>query len=284
MRKFRDSDKPFFLATGFLKPPLPFNAPTKYWDLYDPAEITLPQNDSRSPDIPKETYHNWGELRNYHDIPPEGPLSDDLARTLVHGYYASLSYSDAQVGKVLDELDRLGMAENTIVVLWGDHGYNLREHGLWNKHCNFETSLHIPLIIRAPGMETGQKISSIVETVDLYPTISKLAGLSLPDNKGQLDGKSLVPLLKDPSASHKGYAVSRWYNGITLIEGSQFYTEWSEAPQDIYSRMLFDHDSDPHENNNLANDEKYEGQVQQLSNTLHQVWGEDFNDGSKTAN
>lgn len=277
LRKLKHREQPFFLAAGFLKPHLPFNAPQKYWDLYDRNQISFPPNDTVSSDIPEEAYHNSGELRNYHNIPPKGRLPDELARTLIHGYYACVSYSDVQIGRVLDELERLGLAKNTIVVLWGDHGYNLREHGLWNKHCNFETSLHIPLIIRDPRMEGGKEIRTIVETIDLYPSLIELAGLPLPESKGQLEGESLVSLMEDPSVNHKGYAVSKWYDGVTLIKGPYFYTEWSNYPAEVYAEMLFDHRSDPAENNNLANNTGYDGLVQQLSDSLHQVRGEDFN-------
>ncbi|MHC4742749.1 MAG: sulfatase, partial [Planctomycetota bacterium] len=138
LRCLKDMDKPFFLALGFLKPHLPFNAPKKYWDMYKREEIDLADNPFRPKGAPDAALHNWGELRSYAGIPKKGPLSEDMARTLVHGYYACVSCTDAQIGRVLDELKRLGLDDNTIVVLWGDHGWNLGEHGLWCKHCNFE--------------------------------------------------------------------------------------------------------------------------------------------------
>ncbi|MEZ6046473.1 MAG: sulfatase [Planctomycetaceae bacterium] len=153
LQRLSKQQEPFYLAVGFYKPHLPFNAPRKYWDLYDQNQIKLPKNYYVPEDAPAESIHNSGELRAYSNIPKTGPVSDETARNLIHGYYACVSYTDAQIGKVLDELDRLGLAENTIVVLWGDHGWNLGEHTLWCKHSCYETSLQIPLIVRAPGMK-----------------------------------------------------------------------------------------------------------------------------------
>jgi len=137
----KNLDKPFFLAAGFHKPHLPFNAPEQYWALYD-GKVRLPENNYPPLNAPAESLHNFGELRAYAGVPSAGPVTDEFARTLIHGYYACVSYTDAQIGKILDELERLDLDRNTIVILWGDHGWNLREHGLWCKHCNYETSLH----------------------------------------------------------------------------------------------------------------------------------------------
>ena len=161
LQRLKKMDKPFFLAVGFRKPHLPFNAPKKYWDLYKREEIDLADNPFRPKGAPDAALHNWGELRQYYGIPRKGSLSEDMPRTLIHGYYACVSYADAQVGRVLAELDRLGLRDDTIVVLWGDHGWQLGEHGLWCKHCNFETSLHSPLIVRAPGIEGGKKTNAL---------------------------------------------------------------------------------------------------------------------------
>jgi arylsulfatase A-like enzyme len=264
--------EPFFLALGFLKPPLPFNAPKKYWDLYDPEDLPVPEAGFRPENAPPRAFHSWGELRNYDDIPREGPLSDAVARKLIHGYYACVSATDAQVGKVLRALERTGLADNTIVVLWGDHGYNLREHGLWCKHCIFETSLHVPLIIKAPGMAPAS-IEGIAEFVDLYPTLCELAGLRKP---AHLEGSSLVPMMKDPSNPGDGIAVSRWGNGFTLVQGDYFYTEWRDADDALQARMLFDHSKDPEELNNVAENPLYSGAVQQLSETLRRERGPTF--------
>lgn len=274
LKKLKKSGKPFFLAAGFLKPHLPFNAPEKYWALYDSTDIVLPTNTGKPQDAPDEAMHDWGELRAYKDIPATGPLTDQMAHTLKHGYYACVSYTDAQIGKILNALDSLGLSENTIVVLWGDHGWNLREHGLWCKHCNFETSLHVPLLIRAPGYQAGQS-NAITEFVDVYPTLCELAGIPIPDHA---EGSSLVPVLKDPENQNTdGIAVCRWREGFTIIHGNNFYTEWSDSSGQVYADMLYDHIADPDENTNISKKEEAKGLVEKLSKLLHQKWGEHIN-------
>jgi arylsulfatase A-like enzyme len=167
MRRLAKADKPFFLATGFWKPHLPFAAPKKYWDLYDREKIDLADNPFAPKGAPRQALHRWGELRGgYTDIPSKGPLSDDKARELIHGYYACVSFIDAQIGRLMAELKRQGLADNTLVVLWGDHGWNLGEHGLWCKHCNFETSLHSPLILAGPGVPEGRHRLPVTVTAE----------------------------------------------------------------------------------------------------------------------
>jgi len=273
--KLKKSGKPFFLATGFFKPHLPFNAPKKYWDLYDPNEIKMPENTYKPKDAPDESMHDWGELRSYSGIPTEGSLTDEVARNLKHGYYACVSYTDAQVGKILNALDSLGMRENTVVVLWGDHGWNLREHGLWCKHCNFHTSLHTPLIVSAPGYAKNKSAETITEFVDVYPTLCELAEIPVADHA---EGKSFVNVLKNPDAEIDGIAVSRWREGWTLIKDDYFYTEWFDNNDQVYARMLFNHSNDPDENVSIVLKEENKQLVTELSNVLHQNLGEKFND------
>jgi len=249
LRRLKGVDKPFFLALGFLKPHLPFNAPKKYWDMYKRREIDLADNPFRPKGAPDTALHNWGELRQYHGIPAKGPLSDELARTLVHGYYACVSYTDAQIGRVVDELDRLGLRDNTVVILWGDHGWNLGEHGLWCKHCNFETSLHSPLIVRGPGIQAGMKIDALTEYLDIYPSLCELCGLPLP---GHLQGRSFVPLLKEPNLPWKKAVFSRYFRGDSVKTDQYRYTEWRRKNGDIYARMLYDHKVDWVENVNIS--------------------------------
>ena len=194
--KLKEKDQPFFLAVGFANPHLPFNSPKKYWDLYDREKITLASN--RFP--PKNAYEGAlagsGEIRVYEGIPRKGSIPDDQARELRHGYYAAVSFIDACVGRVLDELDRLGLAENTIVVLWGDHGWKLGEHDEWCKHSNVHLDTHSPLLIRAPDRKsTGTPSKALTEFVDIYPTLCDLAGLEKP---AHLEGDSLAPLLDKP--------------------------------------------------------------------------------------
>ncbi len=243
------------------KPHLPFNAPEKYWALYD-GKVTLPDNPFPPENAPQEAMHNFGELRAYAGVPPEGPVTDDFARQLIHGYYACVSYTDAQIGKVLRELERLELDRNTIVILWGDHGWNLREHGLWCKHCNFETSLHTPLILKVPGTRQVASNAEIVEYVDIYPTLCELAGLDLP---AHLQGKSFMDLLFDQEAKSDGVAICQWYAGITTIREHWFYTEWVNDQDSAYARMLYDHRVDPGENVNISEREENGPVISDLS-------------------
>jgi arylsulfatase A-like enzyme len=208
-------DKPFFLAVGFVKPHLPFVAPTKYFDLYPPAEqIPLPPDMKRPANAPDLAFtRNFGELRGYVGMPKDmDPVTDQQASELIRGYYAATSYMDAQVGRVIAELEKLGLRENTIVILWGDHGWHLGEQGQWCKHTNFENAARAALMISVPGRtgETptrGAKTDALVEFVDIYPTLCQLAGLDLPSG---LEGTSFVPLLSDPTRAWKSAAFSQY--------------------------------------------------------------------------
>lgn len=274
LRRLKSAGKPFFLATGFLKPHLPFNAPRKYWDLYERDGIDLADNPFRPKDAPDAAIHNSGELRAYAGIPRKGPVSKDIERSLVHGYYACVSYTDAQIGRVMGELDRLGLRRDTIVVLWGDHGWNLNEHGLWCKHCNFHTSLNAPMIVSAPGMLRGKTSNALTEFVDIYPTLSELAGLPLPEH---LEGTSCVPLLEDPDRPWKTAAFSRYYSGDSIRTDRYLYTEWhgkwrGDKKGNLYARMLYDHRTDPKENVNIAERPENAALVRRLSSQLKAGW------------
>jgi len=257
----KDLDKPFFMAAGFYKPHLPFNAPEPYWALYD-GKVELPENSLPPENAPKESLHNFGELRAYAGVPPEGPVSDDMALKLIHGYYASVSYTDAQIGKILRELERLELDRNTIVILWGDHGWNLLEHGLWCKHCNYETSLHTPLILKVPGTEQLESSDQIVEYVDIYPTLCELAGLDLPEH---LQGNSFQDLLFHAEATSDGVAICQWFAGVTTIRDKWFYTEWINDQDSVYARMLYDHRVDPQENVNISEKGEHAEVISELS-------------------
>jgi arylsulfatase A-like enzyme len=264
LQRLKKMNKPFFLTAGFLKPHLPFNAPEKYWAIYD-GKVQLPDNNYPPENAPKESIHNFGELRAYNGVPEKGPVTDDYALELIHGYYACVSYTDAQIGLILDELERLELENNTIVILWGDHGWNLREHGLWCKHCNFETSLHTPLILKVPGTKQVKSTKEIVEFVDIYPTLCELAGLELP---GHLQGDSFRNLLYDKDAVSDGVAVCQWFAGITTIRDNYFYTEWVNDEDQSYARMLYDHEEDPDENVNISETEEAKGIIQGLSEEM----------------
>ncbi|HEV57635.1 MAG TPA: DUF229 domain-containing protein [Phycisphaerales bacterium] len=267
LRQLRDGQSPFFLAVGFLKPHLPFNAPKRYWDLYPRDEIDLADNPFSPRGAPPAALHNWGELRQYHGIPQKGPLSEDMARTMVHGYYACVSYTDVQIGRVLHELDRLGLADNTVVIVWGDHGWNLGEHGLWCKHCNFETSLRSPLMIRAPGVKGGVESRALTEFVDIYPSLCELCGLPVPEHA---EGLSFVPLLRDPNRPWKTAAFSRYFAGDSVRTDRYRYTQWLDKDSRRYARMLYDHFEDPGENVNIAEDPANASIVARLSALIDQ--------------
>jgi arylsulfatase A-like enzyme len=250
----RLKDKSFFLATGFRKPHLPFNAPKKYWDLYDPADLELAENPFAPKGAPREALDNWGELRGYHGMPMKGDMPDDLARQLIHGYYACVSYVDAQIGRVLDALDRLGLRENTVVVLWGDHGWKLGEHGMWCKHTNFELDTHAPLMFRAPGIPGGRRTAALTEFVDIYPTLCDLCDIDKP---AHLQGTSAVPLLHDPDRPWKRAAFSQYPRGrimgYSMRTDTHRYTEWKEIRTgEVTGRELYDHRTDPAENVNVV--------------------------------
>ncbi len=272
LQKLKDCETPFFLAMGFMKPHLPFNAPKKYWDLYDRDKIELPKAYLQPHSTPRKAFPNYGELRNYGNIPKKGDLPEALAKELIHGYYACVSYVDAQIGLVLDELDKAGLAENTIVILWGDHGWNLGDHRLWCKHVNFETALRAPLVIKVPGKTKGEHTNAITEFIDIYPTLCELTGIETPET---VQGVSFVPVINGKE-SVKNWAVSKFKDGVTLIRDDLFYTEWTDDNGVAYERMLFDHKKDPLELDNLADKQEYQALVEELAKELRIRWGDDF--------
>ena len=271
LKKLKEAGEPFFLAVGFLKPHLPFNAPRKYWDLYDSTTISLPANYVQPESTPRVAFHNFGELRNYAGIPPAGPVSDAMARTLIRGYYACVSYTDAQIGKLLAALKDLELDENTIVILWGDHGWNLGDHQLWCKHCNFASSLRVPLMIKVPGV-AGKRTDAITEYIDIYPSLSELAGLPMPSH---LDGDSFVPLING-ATQPDDVAIAKYHDGVTVVKGDLFYTEYINQQGVAQARMLFDHATDPLELKNLAEKSEYQAVCKELSQVLRERWGNDF--------
>lgn len=241
----RLKDQPFFLAVGFLKPHLPFNAPKKYWDLYSAQDLELPARQSWPEDMPRLAGSEWGELRSYAGIPAQGPVDEGTMRMLIHGYYACVSYTDAQVGRLMAELDRLGLRENTVVVLWGDHGWKLGDYGAWCKHTNLELDTHVPLILSVPRQKNaGGSTKALVEYVDVYPTLAEACGLPIPE---QCEGKSMLPLLDAPSRPWKQAAFSQYPRGremmgYTLRTERWRYTEWIHLPSgEVRERELYDH-------------------------------------------
>jgi len=222
---------------------------------------------------------DFGELRNYFGVPATGAVSDDLARKLVHAYRAASSFTDANIGRVLDHLDRLGLKDNTIVVLWGDHGWKLGEHASWCKHSNMENDANAPLLIAAPGTKAaGQTTKALVEFVDVYPTLCDLAGLSLP---GHLQGVSAKPLLDDPNRPWKTAAFSQYPRpvegrrlmGYAMRTDRYRYVEWQgRESRDVVSQELYDHQTDPAENQNVAVQPENKELLSKLSAQLKAGW------------
>ena len=249
LQELSESETPFFLAVGFYKPHLPFVAPKRYWDLYPADQIRMPSNYFPPADAPAGAVHAFGELRSYHGIPSTGILPVEQAKELIRGYYACVSYTDAQIGKLLDELERLGLDDETIVILWGDHGWNLGEHTLWCKHSTFETSMHAPLIVRVPGFPKGRATPALTEFIDIYPSLCELTGVPQPSH---LQGRSFVPLLREPDLEWKSAAIGRYRNGDTIRTDRFRFTQYWDAMIKPSGQMLYDHSADPGENANLS--------------------------------
>ncbi|HUD30167.1 MAG TPA: sulfatase [Novosphingobium sp.] len=250
---------PFFLAVGFARPHLPFSVPKKYWDLYDPARLPMPTFERLPDGAPAFAGKVGGEINAYTPVPektPEAQYPDALKRKLIHGYYAGVSYVDAQIGKVLDELERSGQAGNTIVVLWGDHGYHLGDHAIWTKHTNFEQATHQPLVFAGPGIAAGAQTRQPAETVDIYPTLAALAGLAPPKGPQPMDGISLKPVLENAGARLRGYAY-HFYNrphrwGQAIRTDQYRLVRWTHDQTGERAYELYDLLGDPGETRNIA--------------------------------
>lgn len=283
-------DRPFFLAVGFFRPHTPYVSPRKYFDLYPEKDMPVVQ----------------GVAEDQEDIPPaalasykkeQDKLTDELRRKCRQAYYASISFMDAQVGRVLAALDRLGLADNTIVVFTSDHGYHMGEHGLWQKQSVFEESARVPLIIAAPGAMAGSVAKSPVGHIDVFPTLAELCGVKAPDN---LQGQSLAPMLKDAAVAGRGWALTQVVRGggfkrlgaspATGDNGKRFfgyslrtprwrYTEWAEGDA---GRELYDHDNDPREIKNLANSPDHAETVEKLSAQLRETAQASFPPSGRT--
>lgn len=272
-------DQPFFLAVGFLRPHLPFVAPKKYWNLYDPKKFHPARNPFAPTNSPAVASYHWGELRGYSEMPAAGPLTDEQARQMIHGYHASVSYMDAQVGRVLAELDRLQLWEKTIVILWGDHGWQLGEHGQWCKHTNYEEATRAPLIISVPGQKhAGRKTDALVEFVDIYPSLAEFCGLPQPAG---LEGTSFKPLLENPGRVWKSAAFSQYPRNVpdtgramghSLRTDRYRFTEWTIRGSDFRALELYDYHNDPAGNVNVAAHPDYAPTLKELTAKLHAGW------------
>lgn len=274
-------DSTFFLAVGFIKPHLPFVSPKKYWDLYPPVSIIIPERKTPS-GMPEVALHQFGELRKYHGIPASGPLDDETSRNLIRGYYAAVSMIDAQIGKLLDALDKNGLTENTIIVLWGDHGWKLGDYGSWCKHTNFEWDTNAPLFFSVPWLDKNVSTNSLAEFVDIYPTLCDLAGLKKPPH---LEGQSLLPILNDRNAEVNKVAISQYPRGKSLgydrkneIMGYSIrtpkyrYTRWQkyENPNEIIAVELYDHSVSKTAKENLAQNKNYADKIKELDKLMNE--------------
>jgi iduronate 2-sulfatase len=272
LEELAGSGEPFFLAVGFWKPHLPFNAPKQYWDLYQ-RDSFAGVNPAEPPEgAPKRARHNWRELRGYKGMPDKGPLTAEEQALLRHGYFACISFLDTQVGRVLDQLRASGLEENTIVVFWSDHGFHLGEHDLWGKTSMYELDARVPLIFAGPGIRRGARTSALAELVDLFPTLAELAGLPAPL---RLDGRSLRPNIDDPRLPGREAALTQspsppyardWTAMAYALRTDRYrYVEWRERHSgEILARELYDHSVDPAESRNLVDDPGHRAALEEI--------------------
>jgi arylsulfatase A-like enzyme len=273
IREHGKSGKPFFLAVGYYKPHLPFVAPKKYWDLYSPGDFEIEPVQVYPKDGVKYAETDYIEARGFHPVPEEGPISEDLQRHMLHGYAACVSYVDAQVGRLLDALADAGLEDNTVICLWGDHGFHLGDKQVWGKHTNYEQATHAPLIISAPSIPGGVvEDEALTELVDIFPTLCELAGLEVPE---RVDGKSLAGLMRGERPDDNPAAVSQYMRlnaeggpvmGWAIRTPRYRYVEWRRISDnefipsgDVVGRELYDYKADPNEMRNLAASIEYRG-------------------------
>ena len=287
-------DQPFYLGLGFFRPHLPFVAPKKYWDMYQREQIPLANNYERSADAPLFNMNSMYELRHYDGFGHIGHptssfrMSEDTARILKHGYYASVSYVDALLGDLVSHMKELGIYENTIIIVWGDHGLKLGEHNSWGKMTNYNIDLQVPMIIRYPNQEKrGVQTFSITELVDMFPTLCELADVEIPN---YMQGSSLIPLLNNPELPWKKAAFSQFhrrpkvsadgkrYMGYSLNTSTHHYIEWyhwnhkTGTKGKYVSAELYHRENDPHEKRNISQEEENIDLVKTLSNQLAEGW------------
>ncbi|MEY3500185.1 MAG: hypothetical protein RL308_1854 [Bacteroidota bacterium] len=301
LEKLKSDTKPFFFAVGFSKPHLPFVAPKKYWDLYKREDMPLADFQEKSKNGVEVAYHNAGEMRGYSDIPPLVSFTDqkdfgltlpiDKQKELIHGYYAAVSYTDAQVGKLMDKLDALGLTKNTVIILWGDHGWHLGDHNLWCKHTNFEQATRTPMIISVPGIAPSVT-NAPSEFIDIFPTLCDAAGVKIPKI---LDGKSVLPLMNKSAKSVKDFSISQYPRsgtkseterqgyasskvmGYSLRDKRYRYTIWMtndfRSTQAfnadlIVGTELYDYDKDPNETINVVDEKGYKSVAKDLKSKM----------------
>jgi len=284
MRDLAARPQPFFLAVGFANPHVPWVAPKKYWDLYREDEIPLPDNRYPPHLAPSYAARSGDDFYWYANVPRDRKINDPFGRRCLHGYLAAISYVDAGVGRLLDQLDRLGLRERTVVVLWGDHGYYMGEHNWWGgKHNNYEGATRAPLIVAAPGHKAlGHSTPALVEFVDIFPTLIELCGL--PPTSG-LEGKSFAPLLDDPQQAWDKVAFSEYpkggFQGTAMRTTRYRYVEWKNRSGKVVACELYDHQTDPAENENVADRRENKPVLEQLARQLQQRKQASLDSGGK---
>jgi len=268
-------DRPFFLAVGYNRPHLPFVAPKKYFDLYGEKTLLLPENGFPPKDVPDIAMTQSGELRQYRDIPATGPLSLAKRQELTLAYYACTSFVDAQMGRLLDELKRLDLEKDTIVVFWGDHGFHLGEHSIWAKYTNFEVATRAPLILKVPSGRTTGTVTSVVEFVDVYPTLTELCGWRAEGTEGKSLAGYVTGALEDNITNGRGLALSQVNRGdgmgYSLRTDRYRYTEWRREDGLIAERELYDHMADHGENRNMAGEVDNEATMRELHEQIEEI-------------
>ncbi len=280
LREYSDQGESFFLAVGYRKPHLPFVAPKAYFDRYAPDELPLARNPDPPVGAPPYGPIDGGEFRAYENMPPHpARIPDSEARRLRRAYYACVTFVDAQVGRLLEELDRLGLAEKTLVVFWSDHGYHLGENGHWGKWSPYEWDTRSPLILRGPGVPAGVEAAALVEFVDIYPTVVELCGLSLPEG---LEGVSFEPLLRDPGREWKSAVFTQVLRqrqegnlmAVSMRTEKFRLTRWTDEVDRADERFieLYDRTVDPGETRNVSNDPAYAAIRGDLLERLHAGW------------
>ena len=294
LTRLAKKDKPFYMGLGYFRPHLPFAAPKKYWDLYDSGKIPLASNPNVPINAPGHTMNSMYELRHYDGFNkighPESSyrMSEDTTRILKHGYYASVSYVDALLGNLISHMKKIGIYENTIIIIWGDHGWKLGDHNSWGKMTNYNIDLKVPMIIRYPDQENrGAQTFEITELIDMFPSLCELAGLEIPD---YMQGTSFVPLIKEPERPWKNAAFSQFhrrpqhsadgkrYMGYSINTKKYHYIEWynwdhkTGTRGELKSTELFDCENDPNETVNIAEERKLSNVVEGLSEQLASGW------------
>jgi iduronate 2-sulfatase len=267
LNKLAAKKKPFFLAVGFKKPHLPFISPKKYWDLYQRNDFKVHAFQEIAANATKYNWHNSNEMRGYKEVPKV--FSEDFQREALHGYFASVSYIDAQVGLLMNRLKKLKLGKNTIIVFWGDHGFHLGDHGIWGKHTNLEQASIVPLIIKVPGKSQNVKVESTAGLIDIFPTLCEAARLPIPD---VLQGKSLYPILSGKAKKVREGIVTTFKSkgalGYSLRTERYRYIEWISKTGAVVGRDLYDYEKDPHEKKNLAAQVEYKELVEKLAQLL----------------